>query len=426
MAMRQSRARLVVTLVVVAVAAAAFISAGVMNYRRLERLLDARLGEALVSLANAVAASVEMPPEGDAVASALTLDYLARVRQAGSVETIVLLDATGQVLLADPPYLGERTYLSVDNEPLARALTGEAAYGQRYRVDGIDLKSAFAPVVGPLGDIVGVVGVEAPANFFGALSDARWTQAIAMATGLALIVALTAVMAHFWRRTETSERALNESQRLAMVGQMTATMAHEVRNPLSVIRATAERLRRKYGDGSELFDFIPEEVDRLDRLTRWYLNFARPVRGELEPLDLAVLVDECVGRLRKEFEAARIAVETSAAEGTMPILADRDRVTQALLNVLMNAQQAMESGGRLTVSVERGAESFAAVVSDTGPGIPQKDLARVFEPFHTTKANGSGLGLAVVRQVMDEHGGHVLIHSSPGDGTTVRLVFQRA
>jgi len=237
---------------------------------------------------------------------------------------------------------------------------------------------------------------------------------------MALVVGLTVVVWRFWSRSEASERALWRSQHLAMIGQMTATMAHEVRNPLSIIKATAERIRRKHGDGSELFDFIPNEVDRLDQLTRWYLNFARPAELSFERASLAQIVEDCLTRLRKEFEAAGLHLEraypsTMSAECEV----DRGRLQQALLNVLLNAIQATPNGGRITVRLDDSDERVRAEIEDTGSGIPKDEQALVFEPFHTTKTTGSGLGLAVVRQVIEAHGGSVGITSAVGNGTTV-------
>ena len=423
--MRQSRARVLVAAGVALVGAVVFVTAGLVNYGRLERLLDVRLGETLVTLARMAAVSVDMPVENDAIGYALTLDYLSRVRHEGGAAAVVLLDASGEVLIADPPFMHERTYLSLDNDPLAKALTGEAAYGERYRVGSVDFKSAYAPVLGPLGDVVGVVGVEAPANFFGALSDVRVTQIIAMATGLLLVIGMTAVMWHYWRRSELSERALSDSQKLAMIGQMTATMAHEVRNPLSIIRATAERIRKRHGDGSELFDFIPEEVDRLDRLTKWYLDFARPVHGQMTKTNLATVVADSLARIRKELQSSGVSVESPAETANVFIRADGDRLLQALLNLFMNAVQAMPEGGTLRIDITTEKKTVVLTVSDTGRGIPQKDIARVFEPFHTTRADGSGLGLAVVRQVVEEHDGRIAVESEERRGTDFRLTFPR-
>ncbi len=423
--MQASRARVVVSIAAVATAALAFAATGVWNYQRLERLLDARLGEALVSLARAVAIDMTIPDPDDDFEMALALDQLSRAREASGAEMVVLVDAVGNIVAADPPALGQKPYLVLDSAPLASALTGEAAFGPRYSVAGVDLKSAFAPVRDPLGDVIGAIGIEAPADFFGALRDVRLTHALGMGIGMALVVAMTAVMWRFWARSERSEHALWRAQHLAMVGQMTATMAHEVRNPLSIIKATAERIRRKYGDGTELFDFIPEEVDRLDRLTRWYLDFAKPEREERTPASLAEIAEESLGRLRKEAEAAGVELVPPDGETAGQCTVERDRVMQAVLNVVMNALQATPAGGTVTVRVSEPGNRARIEIEDTGEGIPVAKQSEIFEPFRTSKAQGSGLGLAVVRQVVQSHGGDVGLTSVPGEGTTVWIEFPK-
>jgi len=416
---------LVLSVAVIATSALIFLLAGWIIDRRVQGLLDDRLGEALIAQARTIAAELEMPDEDSPVALALTLGALARARLASGAEMVVLLDARGNVVAADPPTLGARPYLRLDNAPLAAALTGRAAYGERYRLGGIDLKSAFAPVSDPFGEVVGAVGVEAPAGFFGALREVRLALAATLGIGMVLVVGLTLVVWRFWSRSEASERALWRSQHLAMIGQMTATMAHEVRNPLSIIKATAERIRRKYGDGSELFEFIPEEADRLDRLTRWYLNFARPTDLTFAPVTLAEIAEESLSRLRKELEAADIAVNCPTGDAKGECEADRDRLVQAVLNVLINAQQAIGRGGTITVHISEHGERVRLEIKDTGRGIPLEEQPLVFEPFRTTKTTGSGLGLAVVRQVIEAHGGSVGLESTPGVGTKVWLELPR-
>jgi len=423
--MQPSRARLVVSVAVVLASATIFAAAGMIIDRRVVRALDARLGDALVAQAQTIAANMTMPSREDPVAVALAASELARARLASDAEMVVLVDARAGIVAADPPALGTREYLTLDNDALASALTGRAAYGERYQVGGIDLKSAFAPVMDPFGGIVGAVGVEAPAGFFGALRDARLALATMVAVGIALVVALTAVVWRFWTRSEASERAMWRSQHLATIGQMTATMAHEVRNPLSIIKATAERIRRKYGDGSELFDFIPEEADRLDRLTRWYLHYARSPEVAFAPISLADIVRESAARLRKEFEASDIAVVLPPGDERGECEGDRDRLTQAVLNIFINAQEAMPTGGTITARIGGDEDRVCLEIEDTGPGVPPGERERVFEPFTTTKPMGTGLGLAVVQQVVEAHGGTASIDGAPGGGAVVRIDLPR-
>jgi len=417
--MRQSRVRVIVSVAIISVSAAIFATAGFFIDRRLVNVLDARLGDALETQARTIATTITIPPDDDPVSLALVVEDLTAARIASEAQLIVLFDRYGAVIAADPPALGAVPYLRLDNAALASALTGEVSAGERYQIGGQDLKSAFAPVTGPFGDVIGAVGIEAPAGFFGALRDVRAALVTTLGIGMALVIGLTLIVWRFWQRSERSERAIFRAQQLATIGQMTATMAHEVRNPLSIIRATAERIRRKYGDGDEIFDFIPEEIDRLDRLTRWYLDFARPSEITLASVELNELVKETLSRVRKEIEAAGVTVEIGEVSNPVFVAADRDRLLQAILNILINAIEAMSDGGRISTQIAIRGDTARLEISDTGPGISPDVRATVFDPFVTTKTTGSGLGLAVVRQVVESLHGHVGIESETGGGTTV-------
>ena len=422
--MHASRARVIVSLTVIVVSLTIFAAAGYLLDRRIIRLLDARLGETLVGHARTIATDIVPPPADDAFSLALVIAELTDARLASDAQVVVLLDNTGSIVAADPPGLQSQAYLRLDNAALASALTGSAASGERYSVGGQDLKSAFAPITDSYGDITGAIGVEAPADFFGALREVRAALLTTLAVGMVLIVALTGVVWRFWARSERSERAMFRTQQLATIGQMTATMAHEVRNPLSIIRATAERIRRRYGDGDELFDFIPDEVDRLDRVTRWYLDFARPSELDRRPVDLRAVVEESVERLRKNLEQGRIDVRIDSPRA-LTVVADRDRLVQAVLNVLINATEAMTGGGEVDVRIATRGESVRLEIADTGPGLPSDLGDRAFEPFATTKAKGSGLGLAVVRQVAEDLGGAAGVESAD-TGTTIWMELPAA
>lgn len=416
--MEASRVRVLASLSALAFSAVAFAVAGLFVDRQLQALLDDRLAEALLAQAKTVAGAVFLENTTDSVALALATGTLSATREQTGAELVVLLDARGRVLFTDPPVLGEHPYIDLDNAALASAITGKSACGERFRIGNVDLKTAFAPVFNPFGEVVAIVGIEAPADFFGALRDVRRALVVTLGLGMALVAGLVAVVWHFWARSEASERALWDSQQLAMIGQMTATMAHEVRNPLGIIKAAAERIRRKYGDGTELFDFIPDEVDRLDRLTEWYLRFARPGDLRLAKARLGSILRDSISRVRGELEAASIEVVVEDLAQS-ECLVDYDRLVQVNINILLNARQAIGSNGRVEAEVVEKSGVVRVEVKDNGPGIPARIQPKVFQPFFTTKTAGSGLGLPVVKQVVETLGGKVGLNSRPGEGTTV-------
>ena len=229
---------------------------------------------------------------------------------------------------------------------------------------------------------------------------------------------------------------LKERDRLAALGEMAAGLAHEIRNPLGAIKASAQYLAEEPGDavagGGEFLGIIVEEVDRLNRVVASFLDYARPSRGDTAPIDVNAAVRRSMQLLGAECEEAGVAWELTLAEGLPQARIDVEQLRQVLINLVQNALQAMGSGGRLVVASGLRARedatgqrrTFVEVrVEDTGPGIPQKVLANLFVPFVTTKDHGTGLGLAISQRIVAAVGGHIEVSTLEGVGTTfsVRL-----
>jgi two-component system, NtrC family, sensor histidine kinase HydH len=253
------------------------------------------------------------------------------------------------------------------------------------------------------------------------------------------------------------QQELRRNERLATLGQLSAGVAHEIRNPLAGIGTSAQVLLRRFEPRDERARFVRvilDEVARLDRLVNNLLQYARPRTPELKPGRLA----DCVGRVMElsaeSFAQSGVRAELHAAPGAGPLWIDADLVTQVLLNVTLNAVQAMPQGGTLRYEVRRtrrrraprgpgrrdadtrgggatlppaGTGGWVAVqqvrVIDSGAGIPRGTLAKLFDPFFTTKPRGSGLGLSICQTIMQEHGGSIEVASREGHGTTVLLDF---
>jgi len=207
-------------------------------------------------------------------------------------------------------------------------------------------------------------------------------------------------------------------ERLAGLGELAAIVAHEVRNPLGVIYNATNSLRRMLDastEGVALVDIVREECARLNQIVGDLLDFARPRQMSLQPEELGRVLSEVVEVLG---ESPGIRFEVTIEDDLPLAVVDRRMMRQALLNVALNAVQAMPRGGMLHMSAKRdGAAHVLVEIRDEGPGIPQGDLPRIFEPFFTTKATGAGLGLAVVKRVVEDHGGEVWVTSSD-QGTT--------
>ncbi len=245
---------------------------------------------------------------------------------------------------------------------------------------------------------------------------------------LAERAAVSAEELHRSRETLAAVRnTLAQREPLAMVGELSAIVAHEIRNPLGVITNAAASLRRPElpaTDRSLLLQIVGEECDRLNRIVTDMLALARPLDLQRRPVDLRDLVTRSLGPARRERTA--VELEVRFASGTEdPLLCDGNLLRQALENVVDNAVQAMDAGGTLTVvvapRVRAGRRGREIAVVDSGEGMNTEVRNRATHPFFTTRTTGTGLGLAIVDRILAAHGGAVDIESARGAGTTVRL-----
>jgi two-component system sensor histidine kinase PilS (NtrC family) len=239
-------------------------------------------------------------------------------------------------------------------------------------------------------------------------------------------------------RVVEMENDLRRSERLAAVGELSASMAHEIRNPLAAISGSVELLRggRAEADRERLMDIVLREIGRLDALIRDFLQYARPAPPKLGPVALPALLQEVAQMLATAVPPeAKLELEADPAAWAM---ADATQLRQVLWNLARNACDALEGPGVIRLSAARVAlpqgrapgdrkrprEEAAAVeivVSDTGRGIPPADLERIFDPFYTTKPDGTGLGLPTVHRIVESHGGTLEVESQPGVGTRFRV-----
>jgi two-component system sensor histidine kinase HydH len=230
---------------------------------------------------------------------------------------------------------------------------------------------------------------------------------------------------------EALKEEVERARHLASLGRLAAGVAHEVRNPLSSLKGFAQLLRSRFRPGSDeerYADIMIEEVERLDRVVQELLDFAKPVTPDRKPSSLNAIVEEALGLVVDDAGYRRVSIERRLGEGLPRVLVDPFQIRQALLNIFLNAVEAMPDGGTLTVETAASSypgkpQSVTVSVADTGHGMTKDEIERLFEPFYTTKPRGTGLGLTIVARLIEQNGGHITVTSERGGGSTftVRL-----
>ncbi|UCE35574.1 MAG: PAS domain-containing protein [Deltaproteobacteria bacterium] len=230
--------------------------------------------------------------------------------------------------------------------------------------------------------------------------------------------------------TEVQElkREVERNRRLASIGRLAAGVAHEIRNPLSSIKGFATYFKERYREVPEdqkTAEIMVQEVERLNRVIGQLLEFARPVAIIKKPTSLETLIKHSIKMVEGQARAKGIKTTTSFSPGIKDAFVDPDKISQVLLNLYLNAVEAMDQGGRLSVSLDWDEHSQIAriTVTDTGEGIRKEDLAHVFDPYFTTKESGTGLGLAIVHNIIESHSGEIRVESEQGKGTSVTILL---
>jgi signal transduction histidine kinase len=231
------------------------------------------------------------------------------------------------------------------------------------------------------------------------------------------------------REQKLLEDQLNQAERLAVLGEMVAGVSHEIKNPLGIIRSTAELLAEKSEHSQaqkKLSNIIIEESGRLNDIVADFLDFARPQVPNLQDCPLGEVIERNVNFLRPELDKKGVIVNNGNLSGRpYTIEADPGLLYQAFLNIFINAIQAMEDGGNITINIEEDKDNYRVEIQDTGIGIRDENLKKIFSPFFTTKEKGSGLGLSIVKNIIEGHKGKVWIESEEGVGTKVFVTLPR-
>ncbi len=234
---------------------------------------------------------------------------------------------------------------------------------------------------------------------------------------------MSAQLSHARERMEDANRKLVQHEKLASIGRMAATIAHEIRNPLTSVKLNIQKVAEEEGFAETVkahLGLTLEGIDQIERFIKELLNFTRVQELSLERFPVEQVIEESLKLLKDTLAQKRIVVERTTSGCLPALLVDGDKLRQVFLNVLRNAQESLETGGRIVIAtdaVEDGGRTKVRIrISDTGPGIPEKDWETIFEPFYSTKPSGFGLGLANARKIVEQHSGTIRVVKKRGRG----------
>ena len=224
-------------------------------------------------------------------------------------------------------------------------------------------------------------------------------------------------------RLELKEQ-LDRAERLSSLGEMVAGISHEIRNPLGIIQSSAELLKKKMAnsdaDGS-IPEIIVEEAGRLNQIITDFLNFARPRVPHLSPCRLDSIIEKNIAFFTSQIDQQGFKIQIHCPEDLPELMADPDMLYQAFLNILLNAMQAMPGGGEISVEIRRNNHTASVVFEDSGEGIPTEVMEKIWSPFFTTKEKGTGLGLGIVKNILEQHNGNIQISNKENGGARVTV-----
>lgn len=349
-------------------------------------------------------------------------------RQA-DIEHVALVDNDLKVLAdTDPQRINRR-----QDDPLLKEVKANQELGRKIveQPDGsrrFDVVKAVRVNGAPLGFLE--IGLSLKST------EAAWQRSLlSMAVfGLGIVaVGILGMGAIFYnqrghlQKVRALEQEINRKERLSELGNMAATVAHEIRNPLNSVSMGLQRLKAEFtptGDVEEYAHFLnlmQDEVHRLNTIVEQFLSLARPLKLNPEPIPVGEFLGEVATLLAADAHASKVDIELKVAPNLPPLRADRNYFKQLLLNLILNGVQAMPSGGKLAVEAMAEKEFLRLNISDQGVGIETENLTKIFEPYFTTKTNGSGLGLAIARRIAEAHGGKIVVESRRGRGSCFRV-----
>ncbi len=382
-----------------------------------EEQLSRRLGSlAVLGASGFDGETVSALADGYLSAYEKALDQLEQIKASDSLSEVFILGADYNYLVTTSFDEDSIYYLiSLNREAIDSAFfnSGENFFSSvtaSYRTDDFILKSVFAPLIDSSGETRFVLGIEADVDYADNLLSLRRSLYISTAISIGIGLLFGILFFVIQKRISATEHSLIRSQSQANLGRMVAVVSHEIKNPLMIIRASAESLKKACNKPEA--DFILEEIDRLNQIVSGYLGFASgKLVLKIETIKVSELISDIISKFAPQLSEQNIQLKSVIHKKNILVKADPIALRQVLINLILNAAEAIVdiNDPEIIIDVRVELNSASIIVADNGPGIDPKLLENIFEPFYTTKTKGSGLGLFFTRKLMEAMGGAIKI-----------------
>jgi len=348
---------------------------------------------------------------------------LFEIKENNNLQDIYILSPTLETIVdvatGINPEISQR---SPDRQLVNQALNGQTVTGELQSLGDQRFLTAVTPLIDANNMITGLLVVEVPADFFDMLDQFDRGLLIFSFLNVVLILSVAFFLFRSIRRVLNLQELVKNQEHLVQLGEMAASVAHEIRNPLGIIKGANSLIQKKYGSHQdEVFSYIPAELERLNKLIEDFLSFARSREIRIQQINLKDLIT----KLQLGFsEHNRLKFQLEIAEDLPLLNTDGDALEQILLNIIKNSVQACSNDGKIDIKCEMEIRKRVKIqITDNGPGISEKIRDRIFDPFFTTREEGSGLGLAISKRLIEQLGGSIEVESTPDQGTKVTVLL---
>jgi signal transduction histidine kinase len=362
------------------------------------------------------------PGDNSSPQSVYYQNRLFEIKERNNLQDIYILSPTLEILVdLLPDYQNsELSERSPDKKLVRKALDGETTTGDLQTLGDQKFLTAMTPLIDSDNMITGILIVEVRAEFFEMLDQFDRGVLIFSFLNAILILGVAYFLFRSIKRVFMLQNLVKNQEHLVRLGEMAASVAHELRNPLGIMKGANSLIQKKYGSkNDELFTYIPAELNRLNKLIEDFLAFARSRDVSMQPVNLK----ELMTKLQVGFsEYNNIKFDLKFSEDFPLLNTDGDTLEQILLNIIKNSVQACLQKGKIDIKCEQIPKNWIKIhITDDGSGIPVENIDRIFDPFFTTRDEGSGLGLAISKRLTDQLNGEIFVTSTSGEGTTVTI-----